>query len=443
VQPIVCKFGGSSLADADQFRKAAQIVRAEPARRFVVPSAPGRRTPDDQKVTDLLYLCHELALQKVPIDPVFGRVRERVEQIATDLGLDLDTDALLSPIGEQIQKHGAAGDPADTAASRGEWISAHLLGSMLDAPVVDAAQLVRFDDRGRLDEPATYAAVADRLGPMDRAIVPGFYGSTPDGAIRTFSRGGSDISGAIVARGVQASLYENWTDVSGLLMADPRIVDRPRTIATLTYRELRELSYSGATVLHDEAVFPVRDGNIPVQVRNTNRPDDPGTRIVPHDADHTSRGAITGIAGRTDFTVIGVEKARMNSQLGFGRRALGVLERHGISFEHMPSGIDTLSIVVADSEVAGKLDAVVDELQRELQPDAVDVSTQLALVAVVGRGMARTPGMAARAFAALADAKVNIRMIDQGSSELNIIVGVDVGDYETAVRAIYQTFSPV
>ena len=436
----VCKFGGTSLADPGQFRKIRGIVEADPTRRYLVPSAPGKRSRDDQKITDLLYLCHEHAHQGIAFDEVFGLISDRYQQITSELGLDLDLRPQLDEIKQRIGDEAAGDGSADYAASRGEFLCALILAKMLGIEFVDAAELIYFDARGRLDEDRTYTAVAQRLSVHKRAVVPGFYGSQPDGRIKTFSRGGSDVSGAIVARGVGAEVYENWTDVSGLLMTDPNIVTNPRRIDVITYRELRELAYMGATVLHDEAIFPVRQAGIPVQIRSTNEPDDPGTMIVGEAQPVAHEAMISGIAGRKNFTVIALEKALMNAQVGFGRRLLSVFENFGISYEHTPSGIDTLSIVVADSQINSKLEQVLEAIKVECEPDSLEVYPHMALIATVGRGMAHFPGMAARVFTALADADVNIRMIDQGSSEINIIVGVQTTDFEKAVRAIYDTF---
>lgn len=439
----VCKFGGTSLADAAQIRKMKAIVDADPQRRYVVPSAPGKRSPDDRKITDLLYLCHESARQRIGIDETWRLIADRYLEIAAGLGLKLDLRPQLDGIKRQIEAAAASGGSADYAASRGEYLNGLIVAELLGATFVDAAEVIFFTDAGRLDDERTYAAVGRRLGTLDRAVVPGFYGSMPDGRIKTFSRGGSDISGAIVARGVNASVYENWTDVSGLLMADPRIVPNPRVIRTITYKELRELAYMGATVLHDEAVFPVRQAGIPVNIRNTNDPDAPGSLIYRGDTNGDKvRGqfTISGIAGRKDFTVIAIEKAMMNSELGFGRRVLSALEVNGVSYEHTPSGIDTMSVVIADDQLKGKLDKVIEDIRVECRPDSIEVSPHMALIATVGRGMAHVPGTAAKVFVALADAGINVRMIDQGSSEINIIVGVETTDFEKAVRAIYNAF---
>ncbi len=436
----VVKFGGTSLANAEQIRKVRQIVASDASRRYVVPSAPGKRTADDRKITDLLYLCHENAAQRMAIDDVWGLIAQRYLEIVRELGLKLD----LGPVLEETRQRIVQTSPTssgDYAASRGEYLNGLIVAELLGYPFVDAAEVVLFTEGGRLDADRTYRAVADRLGPLQRAVVPGFYGSMPDGSIKTFSRGGSDISGAIVARGVMAEVYENWTDVSGLLMADPRIVKDPRVIQTITYKELRELAYMGATVLHDEAVFPVRQAGIPVNIRNTNDPDAPGSLIFRGDLNKKpTQFTISGIAGRKDFTVIAIEKAMMNAEIGFGRRVLSALEVNGVSFEHTPSGIDTMSVVVADDQLKGKLDKVVADIRVECKPDSIEVYPDMALIATVGRGMAHVPGTAAKVFAALADAGVNVRMIDQGSSEINIIVGVETADFEKAVRAIYAAF---
>lgn len=432
----VAKFGGTSLADAGQICKVKAIVEADKERRYVVPSAPGKRNKDDKKITDLLYLCQSTAKQGVPFDDVFKIIADRYLQIVADLGLKLD----LRPALEEIRKNVSGGASADYTASRGEYLNGLIMAALLGYDFVDAAEVIFFDEKGRFDAARTQEVVRMRLAQHERAVVPGFYGSLPSGEVKTFSRGGSDITGAIVARGVAADIYENWTDVSGLLIADPRIVKDARPMEVVTYSELRELAYMGASVLHDEAIFPVRQAGIPVNIRNTNRPDDAGTMIVKDASPITNKGMITGIAGKKDFTVIAVEKAMMNQELGFARRLLSVLEVNGISFEHMPSGIDTVSVVIADKNLDGRLDKVISEIQTECQPDSVNVHRDMALIATVGRGMAYTPGISARVFGALGQANINIRMIDQGSSEINIIVGVSNDDFERAVQAIYKAF---
>ena len=435
------KFGGTSLADAAQIRKVQAIVESDPDRRYVVPSAPGKRTKDDRKITDLLYLCHDHARQRIAIDEVWSLIADRYRQIVSELGLKLDLTPALDETRTRIEETGANGGTADFAASRGEYLNGLIIAELLGYTFVDAAEVIFFTEQGRLDTARTYEAVGRRLGSLQRAVVPGFYGAMPDGSIKTFSRGGSDISGAIIARGVKADVYENWTDVSGLLMADPRIVENPRVIETITYKELRELAYMGATVLHDEAVFPVREAGIPVNIRNTNDPEAPGSLIFRGGTTaKPTQFAISGIAGRKDFTVLALEKAMMNAELGFGRRVLSALEVNGVSYEHTPSGIDTMSVVIADDQLKGKLDKVLDDIRVECRPDALDVFPGMALIATVGRGMAHVPGTAAKVFNALAQARINVRMIDQGSSEINIIVGVETADFERAVRAIYAAF---
>lgn len=443
---IVAKFGGTSLAHAQAVQRSVAIVRADPRRRVVVPSAPGKRHGDDPKVTDLLYLCHDHAGQGLPVSEVFGRVGDRFRSLAAELGLSeafrRDLDGHLDEAEAGIAARHA--DGPDFAASRGEALNGRVMAEALGFACVDAARVIRFGEHGRLDGPATRVLLREAAAAHpDGLVIPGFYGADAAGRVRTFSRGGSDVTGSLVAAALEASVYENWTDVSGLLMADPRVVASPRSIERVTYRELRELSYMGATVLHPEAVFPVRASGIPVNIRNTGDPDHPGTHIVARVApgdESADAPAITGVAGKRGYTAIALEKALMNEEVGYGERVLAVLRRHGVSFEHMPSGIDTLSLVVSDAELEGKQAELVDDLQRELEPDTLEVDADLALIATVGRRMKTRPGMAAALFGALGQAGVNIRMIDQGSSELNIIVGVNEDQFETAVRAIYKAF---
>jgi aspartate kinase len=430
----VAKFGGSSVADATQLHKVQAIVREDRERRIVVVSAPGKRTREDTKITDLLYRCHDCVGDRDTFDRAFQAIAERYRAIVRDLGLAVDIERDLAAVYDGMTRS----TTSDFAASRGEYLNAKIVASLLDSEFVDAADVIRFDIGGRLQTEETVAAVADRLRTGTPVVVPGFYGAKPDGSIQTFSRGGSDITGALLARGVRADVYENWTDVSGVLMADPRIVSQPRTIPRLSYRELRELAYMGANVLHEEAVFPVIDLDIPVNVRNTNLPNEPGTLIVRQEEGSSS--TIIGIAGRKGYTVIALEKNLMNREVGIGRRLLTALERQQVSFEHMPTGIDTMSVVVESSYLKGKLEPVLDEIRRECRPDRIDVFENMALIATVGRGMLHTPGVAGQLFGALATANVKVRMIDQGSSGINIIVGVEAGDFETAIRAIYKAF---
>lgn len=439
----VAKFGGTSVATAAQLLKVKAIVQADAKRWVVVPSAPGKAHAKDTKVTDLLYLCHELAAKGQSIASVWGQIAERYGSIIRELGLGLDLAPTLAAAKAKIEAVAAAGGSADYAASRGEAIHGVVVAALLGAEYVDAADVVFFDRSGRLDA-KTYDALKARCRPGRTYVVPGFYGQGANGEVRTFSRGGSDVTGAVVSNGLDAALYENWTDVSGVLMTDPRIVAEAKPIAEITYRELRELSYMGASVLHEEAVFPVREKSIPINIRNTNRPDDAGTMIVANrDPGHQ---VVVGIAGTKGFTVITAEKAMMNNEVGFGRRLLDVFERLGISIEHMPTGIDTMSVVVADKQLANadgtaKTEQVIEDIQGTLKPESIKVTPGMAMVATVGLGMNHAIGTAARLFQALAKARVNVRLIDQGSSEQNIIVGVEEADLATAIRAIYNEFA--
>ncbi|MCC6488920.1 MAG: aspartate kinase [Candidatus Hydrogenedentes bacterium] len=430
---ITCKFGGSSLADAECFRCVEKIIRTGPERRYIVPSAPGKRRPDDKKITDLLYAWHNLLSQDLDATQPRGLIAARFEQLATELGIEFPVHEHL----ESIAAEGVKYKTPDFMASRGEYLNGLLLAALLGAAFVDPAECILFDDEGLLD-PVSYELLGARLQGEGLFVVPGFYGATPEGAIKTFSRGGSDVTGAIVARASQSRLYENWTDVSGFLMADPRIVPGARRIDEVTYQELRELSYMGAQVLHEEAIFPVRGADIPINIRNTKEPDNPGTMILPS---RVSREPICGIAGRKGFTMINIEKALMNRERGFGRRVLSVLEEHGVSFEHMPTGIDTISLIVKDEEIAHHGPSVLKAIARTCQPDRVSLAPGLAIIATVGQGMAGHTGIAARLTTALAKADVNIRVIDQGSSENNIIVGIEEQDFEKAVKAIYDAFT--
>lgn len=430
------KFGGSSLADAAHFRRVADIVRADPARRYVVASAPGKRNPDDRKVTDLLYRCYEKARAREDIRADFARIAGRYNEIIRGLGLDCDISGELAYIYDGINRHTGR----DFAASRGEYLSALILAKYLKYDFIDAESVIFFGENGTFDSEKTHNALQEELKKHARAVIPGFYGMMPNGTIKTFSRGGSDVTGSIVAEAVEAELYENWTDVSGCLMADPRIVDDPKPIRTVTYRELRELSYMGASVLHEDAIFPVRAAGIPINIRNTNDADAPGTMIVAGTNEYDAKTVITGIAGKKGFSVITIEKDMMNAELGLGRKVLDVLEDNGISFEHLPSGVDTMSVIVPSNELAGRRERLIASINRVCRPDSIVCEDGLALLAVVGRGMVKARGTAARVFDAISNAGVNIRMIDQGSSELNIIVGVEEKDLELALRAIYCEF---
>ncbi len=432
----VVKFGGSSLADAEQFKKVIDIIRAEPERRYVVPSAPGKRFSGDEKVTDLLYECYEMATLGKPIDEFFEKIASRYRDIVSGLGLDIDLDREFATIkNAMVHKAGR-----DYAASRGEYLNGKVLACALGFDFVDAADVIFFAENGTLDAERTNSVLHDVLSRHYNAVIPGFYGAMPNDTIRTFSRGGSDITGSIVARAANADLYENWTDVSGFLMADPRIIENPRVMHTITYTELRELSYMGATVLHEDSIFPVRFAGIPINIRNTNRPQDHGTMIVSTPPVNDDCGIITGIAGKRGFAVLTVEKDMMNSELGFGRRVLEVLEKQKISFEHLPSGIDTMSVVINDRDLRDHKEAILNNICNLVNPETVVVEEGIALLAVVGRGMKNEKGVAARIFTAIANADISIRIIDQGSSELNIIIGVAENDLPRAMQAIYREF---
>lgn len=431
----VVKFGGSSLASAKQFKKVGEIIRADKSRRFVVPSAPGKRNDRDEKVTDMLYACYDAASEGRSYKKILEKIRGRYDEIIEGLGLNLNLDHEFAGMEENfLAKAGK-----DYAASRGEYLNGIVMAHYLGYEFIDAAEVIFFDEQGNFEAELTNRELSERLSHVERAVIPGFYGSRPDGSVKTFSRGGSDVTGSIVARAVHADLYENWTDVSGFLVADPRIVDNPEVIETITYRELRELSYMGASVLHEDAIFPVRKEGIPINIRNTNRPEDRGTLIV----ETTCRKplhTITGVAGKKGFCAINIEKAMMNTEVGFGRKVLSVFEQSGISFEHMPSGIDTMTIFVHQSEFEDHEQSVIAGIHRAVSPDVVELESDLALMAVVGRGMRANQGTAGRVFSALAHARVNVKMIDQGSSEWNIIIGVKNDDFEKAIRAIYDIF---
>lgn len=432
----VVKFGGSSLADAEQFRKVAQIVKADPNRRYVIASAPGKRYAADVKVTDMLYHCYDMVRNHEDITEYYAQISDRYTSIIRDLGLNFDISGELDYIKNAIMHYAGR----DFAASRGEYLNSLILAKLLGFDFIDAESVVCFRENGSYDGEKTNEELRQELKNHEYAVIPGFYGVMPNGTIKTFSRGGSDITGSIVARAADAEVYENWTDVSGCLMADPRIVDDPLPIKTITYRELRELSYMGASVLHEDAIFPVRYAGIPINIRNTNDPLAPGTMIVSSTNEYDTERVITGIAGKKGFSVISVEKDMMNSEIGFGRKILDVLEDNNMPFEHLPSGVDTMSVIVATAYLDACRERVIASINKRVQPDSIVIEDGLALLAVVGRGMVKSKGTAARVCSAISDADINIRMIDQGSSELNIIVGVEERDLEKALNAIYSEF---
>ncbi len=436
MQTKVVKFGGSSLADAKHFIQVANIIKADPARKYVVPSAPGKRFKDDTKVTDMLYTCYDMIKRHEDIEEYYQNIVDRYNGIIKELGLNFDISGELEYVKNAMMHRSGR----DFAASRGEYLNGLILAKYLGYSFIDAENVIFFKDNGSFDAEKTNRVMAEELAKYTHAVIPGFYGVMPNGTIKTFSRGGSDITGSIVARAAEADLYENWTDVSGFLMADPRIVDDPCSIETITYGELRELSYMGATVLHEDAIFPVRFAGIPINIRNTNKPEDKGTMIVSETQDYDTEKVITGVAGKKGFSVISIEKDMMNAEIGFGRKVLEVLEDHEVSFEHLPSGIDTMSIVLSTASIQGKRDKIVGSIKRAVKADSVAIEDGVALVAVVGRAMVKAKGTAARVFDAISGVGVNIRMIDQGSSEKSIIVGIDENDFEKALKAIYDEF---
>ena len=430
----VVKFGGSSLASAEQFAKVGKIITADKERKYVVPSAPGKRNSKDTKVTDMLYACYDIAENEEDFRVPLMKIKERYDSIINGLNLKLSLESEFQKISENFKNKAGV----DYAASRGEYLNGIIMAKYLGYEFIDAAEVIFFDEKGNFMPEKTDEILSARLAKTERAVIPGFYGAKEDGTIKTFSRGGSDITGSIVARAVHASCYENWTDVSGFLIADPRIIENPEPIKTITYRELRELSYMGAGVLHEDAVFPVRKANIPINIRNTNRPDDAGTLISSELPRIPRKNKVTGIAGKKGFTAVLVEKSSMNSEIGFGMKMLKIFADFGVSFEHMPTGIDTMSVVCQTSLFEPHRDEIIETIKEELKPDRFYVEDNLALIAVVGQGMAYSRGTAARVMKGLSDARINIKMIDQGSTEINIIVGGDDVDYEAAIRGIYD-----
>ena len=434
----VVKFGGSSMADAGQYRKIRDILLADKERQVVVVSAAGKRFKDDHKITDLLYLCHAHVQYGVECDRIFDMIASRYIGIRNDLGIELDLETEFVELKRRLDKKELS---ADEIASRGEYFSAKLMAAFLGFQFIDAAEWIQFKFDGAVDQEATYEALRKQMIPGMGAVIPGFYGKMPDGHIRTFSRGGSDITGALAAAALDADVYENWTDVSGILMADPRLVDDPMAIPQVTYDELRELSYSGASVLHEDAIFPVREKNIPLNIRNTNEPEAPGTMIQEEfEGDYDSERFITGITGKKDFTIISMSKRGMSNQVGVLHKVLTILVRHKISVDYVPNGIDNVSIVLPTASIASNLYTILGEIQQEVEPDSLEVHDQIAVVAAVGRQMAYRPGISGKIFGALGEAGINIRMINQGPDELNIIFGVDNKDFKAAIRVLYNSF---
>ena len=434
----VVKFGGSSMADAGQYRKVRDILMADPERKVVVVSAAGKRFSGDHKLTDLLYLCYAHIQYGVDCSTIFDAIANRYIDIRDDLGLSLPIEVDLELLKHRID---AKEISQEELVSRGEYLSAKLMADYLGFQFIDAADWVKFNMDGTVNEDASYEALRSQVILGYGAVIPGFYGAMPDGTIHPFSRGGSDITGALAAAALDADVYENWTDVSGILMADPRIVDDPQAIPEVTYDELRELSYSGAQVLHEDSIFPVREKNIPVNIRNTNDPSAPGTMIQEtFVGDHDPDRFITGITGKKDFSIISLSKRGMSNQVGVLRKVLTVLERHGISVDYVPNGIDNVSVVLPTSSIEKELYTIMAEIKKEAQPDTLDVHHQIAVVAAVGRKMAFRPGISGKIFAALGESGINIRMINQGPDELNIIFGVDNRDFKEAIRVLYNSF---
>lgn len=432
----VCKFGGTSMATKESILQVKNIVLGDKSRRFVVVSAPGKRFPGDEKVTDLLYACYEEKKISGKCSGYFDKIRERFCGIVKNLGLNFD----IVPYLDEVEKGIENSVSPDYAASRGEYLSAVIMSKVLDMDFVDSAEIIKFTAKGTFDSEYTNDMVAKRLSFYNGAVIPGFYGSMPDGTIKTFTRGGSDFTGAIIARAVEADVYENWTDVDGFMTTDPRIVHDPKLIECLSYDELRELSYMGAGVLHPESTFPLQETRIPINIKNTFNPSAPGTMIIKNASATASHRLITGIAGRKGFTTIFIKKAMMNNEIGFCRKVLSVLEYYGVNMEHMPTGIDTMSLIVADQEIDGNLDEIIERIRGKVNPDLIYVYRNISLIAIVGHGMNNQLGTAAKVFSALANANINVKMIDQGSSEINIIVGVNSDDMNRAISSIYHAF---
>ncbi len=431
---VVSKFGGSSLSDSLQFKKVKDIVLGDENRRYVIPSAPGKRNDEDYKITNLLYLCYEQAKEDEDFEGIFSLVRERYTNLCSELDISMDINSYLDDIKKEIWN----GISSDYVESRGEYLNGLVLAKYLNFSFIDPTEVIIFNKNGELNEEITYQRIKDRLGEIDRAVIPGYYGATLEGRVKTFSRGGSDITGAIIAKGISAKIYENWTDVSGLLMADPRIVTDPKSIEVVTYKELRELAYMGASVFHEEATFPVMREKIPINIKNTNRPLDRGTLIV--DEDMKESEGIIGVSGKKNFTIITIYKTLMSRDRGYCRRLLSVLERRNIGFEHIPSGVDSISIVIENSDTRETLEDVLKEMRERCNPDSLIVYESLSLISIVGKGIINTQGIACKLFTALNDANINVRMISQGSSNLSIVIGVESEDFEAAIRAIYYAF---
>ena len=432
------KFGGSSVAGAEQFRKVKAIVEADPARRIVVASAAGKRFDGDHKLTDLLYLCHAHLTYGVSCDEIMDSIEKRFADIRRELGIAYDVEADIRALRARLTKDMGV----DELVSRGEYFTSKLLADYLDYTFVDAKDCVFFGFDGQVEREKSYAAIRKAVEEYGRIVIPGFYGMSPTGKIRVMSRGGSDITGALAAAAADADVYENWTDVSGILMADPKIVKDPRPIPRITYGELRELAFMGASVLHEESVQPVKEKGIALNIRNTNAPDAPGTMIVDRVEEEIGKEErfITGIAGRRNFTIITVFKHNMNTCETL-RRTLEILDRYKASVEHITLGLDSFALVSSTAALGDAVYDVVNEIQKTCQPDDVQISDGIALVAAVGRKMPFRPGVSGKLFKALGDNGINIRTIAQGADETSIIVGVENKDFESAIRVLYDGFA--
>lgn len=433
---IVAKFGGSSVASAEQFKKVKKIIEQNPKRQVVITSAIGKKDKSDNKITDLLYLVHAHIQYSVSFEMLYGIIYDKFIQVKKELNLNVDIESELEKIHRQLKK----GISEDYLVSRGEYLTGLLLADYLGYDFVDAKELISFSYSGAIDMEKTEEAIQRILKQHPRVVVPGFYGAMPDGVIRVMSRGGSDITGSIMAKALNAEIYENWTDVSGILMADPRIIDHPKWIDVITYSELRELSYMGANVLHEDAIFPVKEVNIPILIKNTNAPDDPGTMIVDKVENDDKSKLITGISGKQDYTVFTIYRHNSSNEIGILRKALEIFEKYQVCVEHVPTGIDNFSIVVATSAIERCLYEVAAELKQACKTDSIKVTGNISLIAVVGRNMASQCGTSGRLFKTLGDNNINIRMIAQGSDEINIIVGIENEDFNRAIQVIYREF---
>ena len=432
----VLKFGGSSLASGETFEKVKKIVEADPSRAIVIVSAPGKRHSKDMKVTDLLYLCQAHIKYNANFDHLYEEIKGRYQAIYDYCGLKQDLESEFDAIREKLNKKTSV----DYIVSRGEYLNAKLMAEYLGYTFVDSTEWLHFNFNGKVDFEKSYAALSQIIEKTNKVVIPGFYGITPDGAVKTFSRGGSDITGAIAAAAVNADMYENWTDVSGIMTADPRIVENPRPIENVTFAELRELSYMGAEVLHEETVFPVRQKSIPLYIKNTNDMNARGTLIMESfDAEEDAKTSfITGISGKKNYSIITIAKNRMNDEIGYVRRALEIFERFEVPIEHIPSSIDSFSVVVASSHIENKMHEIISALNDAVAPDSINIANEISLIAIVGRKLQSNIGIAGKIFTALGENDINIRMIEQGADEINIIIGVDDNNFKKTIRVLYN-----